>query len=444
MEKVTANAVFRAFQKQKTAIVDFIQKNGLNDEIGLQVVMSETHKPVIAAFIERTGTTMKRGYSEAEKIWPEKLAWMDFSVPTSPARVYLNALENLHLSQRQGSISATTENEVRSIVAQWVQKMKSKEEIVEEIQKLSKVFWKNRADLIAINQIGKAFQYGNFVGMKEYHDAGYLTLKEWSTVGDNRVTKTHTQNQSDWYRELNEVFSGTGDLIPPASDNPRCRCALLYRIGNIRGTQQPKEIQKLLEAWKRKSQINDFFQQLTNHYSYENDIVMQNAMTNWQWSGAEYFWKLANKEISEEEAISLFWWKTEQYAHINEIILNGGYGTEHDGIILNLRNAINSLPRYSKTVWQGISQQDTDLLQKLEKLEKWDIFVPKSFFPTSKKKEKAQEFWEILLKINDPKTGWDFGKIDAMTLQEYEVLFNPGISLEFVRKSWNIYIFNEI
>lgn len=43
---------------------------------------------------------------------------MDFSVPTSPARVYLDALQDLHLSQRQGSISATTENEVRSIVAQ--------------------------------------------------------------------------------------------------------------------------------------------------------------------------------------------------------------------------------------------------------------------------------------------------------------------------------------
>lgn len=444
MEKVTANAVFRALQKQKTAIVDFIWKNGLNDEIWLKVVMNETHKPVITAFIERAGATMKRWYSEAEKIWPEKLAGMDFSVPTSPARVYLNALENLHLSQRQGSISATTENEVRSIVVQWVQKMKSKEEIVEEIQKLSKVFWKNRADLIAINQIGKAFQYGNFVGMKEYYDAGYLTLKEWSTVGDNRVTKTHTQNQSDWYRELNEVFSGTGDLMPPASDNPRCRCSLVYRIGNMRWTQQPKEIQNLLEAWKRKSQTNDFFQQLTNHYSYENDIVMQNAMTNWKWSGAEYFWKLANKEISEEEAVSLFWWKTEQYAYINEIILNGGYGTEYDGIILNLRNAVNSLPRYSKTVWQGVSQHDTVILQKLAKLEKWDIFVPQSFFPTSKKKEKAQEFWETLLKINNPKTGWDFGKIDEMTLQEYEVLFNPGIALEFVRKSWSIYIFNEI
>lgn len=68
MEKVTANAVFRALQKQKNKIVAFIQKNSLNDEIGLKVVMSETHKPVIAAFIERAGITMKRGYSEAEKI----------------------------------------------------------------------------------------------------------------------------------------------------------------------------------------------------------------------------------------------------------------------------------------------------------------------------------------------------------------------------------------
>lgn len=438
MEKVTANAVFRALQKQKTAIVDFIQENGLNDEIWLKVVMNETHKPVITAFIERAGTTMKRWYSEAEKIWPEKLAGMDFSVPTSSARVYLDALENLHLSQRQGSISATTENEVRSIVAQWVQKMKSKEEIVAEIQKLSKVFWKNRADLIAINQIGKAFQYGNFVWMKEYYDAWYVVLKYWSTVNDNRVTRTHTVNQNDGWIFQDKTFSGTDDIMPPASDNPRCRCALIYDIWKKTWEKQPKNIQQKITWSEKRQNFLENFERIKKYYSFKDDVFLQRMLENYEWSLAENLRILMPEWITKEESIAFSRWKSDDYLHINTIFRNG-VSSKYDGLALHLVNAINNFPLYRGGVWRGISHEWT--IEKLKIMKKGDIFVDWGFQSTSKDKKVAKSFWNVIMYITS-KTGRDLGEAD--TLNEKEILLMPATQLVFEKFKNGIYYFIEI
>lgn len=74
-------------------------------------------------------------------------------------------------------------------------------------------------------------QFGNYLPMDELHKDGILVMKYWSTVNDNRVTPTHTQNQNNGWIMLDEAFTGTGDKIAPASDNPRCRCAIEYKVG---------------------------------------------------------------------------------------------------------------------------------------------------------------------------------------------------------------------
>lgn len=96
------------------------------------------------------------------------------------------------------------------------------------------VFSRNRSELIAINQIGKAYQFGEYTTMRELYTAGYDIQKRWSTVHDSRVTETHRQNEADGWIPFNNTFSGTGDLMPPAKDNPRCRCANQYRVGDLR------------------------------------------------------------------------------------------------------------------------------------------------------------------------------------------------------------------
>lgn len=59
------------------------------------------------------------------------------------------------------------------------------------------VFSRNRSELIAIHEMGKAYQYGEYLPMKYAQDEGYEVEKEWSTVNDDRVTETHRINQAD-------------------------------------------------------------------------------------------------------------------------------------------------------------------------------------------------------------------------------------------------------
>lgn len=69
--------------------------------------------------------------------------------------------------------------------------------------------------------------------MREIEDLGNTVEKAWHTVHDERVTPTHTANQSQGKIPLNQVFNGTGDMIPPASSNPRCRCTVKYYVNGI-------------------------------------------------------------------------------------------------------------------------------------------------------------------------------------------------------------------
>lgn len=104
-------------------------------------------------------------------------------------------------------------------------------QIADKITELDPVvFSRNRANIIAIHEVGTAYQYGEYLPMKELKNNGEKVRKYWSTVHDDKVTATHTQNEGDGWVALDHHFSGTGDLLAPASDNPRCRCAILYKI----------------------------------------------------------------------------------------------------------------------------------------------------------------------------------------------------------------------
>lgn len=62
---------------------------------------------------------------------------------------------------------------------------------------------------------------------------GNTVEKEWMTVHDGRVTPSHTANEAQGRIPLSQPFEPTGDMIPPASDNPRCRCTVKYFVNGI-------------------------------------------------------------------------------------------------------------------------------------------------------------------------------------------------------------------
>lgn len=156
---------------------------------------------------------------------------IDFSVPTRPEAEYVQALTTLHLSQRAGSITKTTVDRIRQLIVDGVAQGMTYRQVADNISILDPlVFSRNRAEIIAVNQMGKAYQYGEYLPMKYAQDSGYVVEKFWATVNDDRVTATHRKNQADGYIPLDQPFSGTGDQLAPGSDNPRCRCAVAYRL----------------------------------------------------------------------------------------------------------------------------------------------------------------------------------------------------------------------
>lgn len=128
-------------------------------------------------------------------------------------------------------ISNTTKEQVKPFLLEAAATGESPQALAKKLSD-EFLFSEQRALMIASHEVGTAYEYGNFVPMLDAKARGLKSEKAWLTVGDDRVTPTHTENQDDGWIDIEEAFSGTGDQMPPASDNPRCRCTQLLRIND--------------------------------------------------------------------------------------------------------------------------------------------------------------------------------------------------------------------
>lgn len=120
MEKTTANAVYRALQEDKKDIQEYLRSFGTTKGFldSLENFLSRLGKRVVGAFIPRAKTTLERGANDTKREHRDKIPNLkiDFSIATRPESVYIRVLEELHLSQRKGSISATTLERIKEAV----------------------------------------------------------------------------------------------------------------------------------------------------------------------------------------------------------------------------------------------------------------------------------------------------------------------------------------
>lgn len=237
--RACANAVFREFARERrlvrSALYEIAGKKAVGPQTPLDILLDSFPTLIPDLLAERASQVIQRAAEwQADKYAAETPGFeIDFTVATRPESEYVEALRVLHLSQRAGSITNTTVDRIRAAVVEGVKLGQTYREIGDRITTLDPfVFSRNRAELIAVNQMRKAYQYGEYLPMKYAQDEGYEVEKYWATVNDDRVTQTHRQNQSDGYIHLDDKFSGTGDLLAPGSDNPRCRCAVIYRLSS--------------------------------------------------------------------------------------------------------------------------------------------------------------------------------------------------------------------
>ncbi len=84
----------------------------------------------------------------------------------------------------------------------------------------------SRAHLVAVTEVGNAYEEGNLIAAQGLASAGLEMEKMWETVGDNRVSEGCRENQMAGWIPLDQPFP-SGDDRPLRF--PGCRCTCLYR-----------------------------------------------------------------------------------------------------------------------------------------------------------------------------------------------------------------------
>jgi SPP1 gp7 family putative phage head morphogenesis protein len=110
---------------------------------------------------------------------------------------------------------------------------KTQEEIDKEIKKLTDTLSRERAKVIAQNEMRKAVQEGEQQVMKERG----ARFKVWITTQDDLVSDECQGNESEGPIGIDEIFS-SGVATPPA--HPRCRCSVSF-ITSDRQLDRAKE-----------------------------------------------------------------------------------------------------------------------------------------------------------------------------------------------------------
>jgi hypothetical protein len=84
----------------------------------------------------------------------------------------------------------------------------------------------SRAHLIAVTELGNAYEAGSSIVVRDLQDAGLVMQKSWLTVGDERVSDPCRANQGEGWIPFEQAHS-SGHQHP--LEHPGCRCTELYR-----------------------------------------------------------------------------------------------------------------------------------------------------------------------------------------------------------------------
>lgn len=84
----------------------------------------------------------------------------------------------------------------------------------------------SRAHLVAVTEVGQAYEAGNEIVVNDLTKAGLKMEKKWDTVGDDRVSDGCLENERAGWIPIDEEFP-SGDMRPLRF--PGCRCTALYR-----------------------------------------------------------------------------------------------------------------------------------------------------------------------------------------------------------------------
>lgn len=152
----------------------------------------------------------------------------DLSNPRAVAYIEQNG------ALRVAGINDTTQAAIRNIVTQGTREGWSYDRVAREINRQFTQFAvgrpqehiKSRGHLVAVTEMGNAYEAGSAVVIDDLQAAGLQMEKKWLTVGDNRVSDGCKENQAEGWIAYSQTFQ-SGHARPLRF--PGCRCTTLYR-----------------------------------------------------------------------------------------------------------------------------------------------------------------------------------------------------------------------
>jgi hypothetical protein len=165
-EKLKTRDLYRIFKRQKNELANLLESSNksfqtktTHDE--LQSYLDSINQEDVEYLLTVLPRIMTQGakpeIAKYKDLLPEGYT-LSFKLPTDPASIYLRELEKLHLSEKDGSISKTTNDEVRKLIADGLDAGMSNNAIAKQIREVDPfVFSKSRAELISVQELGQAY-----------------------------------------------------------------------------------------------------------------------------------------------------------------------------------------------------------------------------------------------------------------------------------------------
>lgn len=232
-ERVLQTGIEARFDYEKESVVRrsavlftkaFKRSKGLTEDI--DTILQDLDDEELLAVI-RASAEDALAFGAENTVYDQNLGsiGISFSIQHPLVRQYL-AERGLIWSK----INQTTKDLIKPILIQAAESGQSYNVTAKQIRD-SFAFSKSRSLMIATNEIGNAYEHGNYMMMKEVNDRGFQVTKQWRTVHDDRVTvECNAYERLGWIPFTHPfTTSGLSDDRAPRQSNPRCRCTTLYR-----------------------------------------------------------------------------------------------------------------------------------------------------------------------------------------------------------------------
>lgn len=225
-----------AYFQSEEGVKHIVTKDVRNDITNFLEALPENEE-IADSIVETSGAVYDKGAKDVNAKLKMAEAGVSFDLVNPKATEYLKNLKDLQLSNFRGSIKRETRSRIQKILVDGIEQGQSYSEMSRKIKAQGEagVFSRARSELIAVNQVGRAYGTGNDDMIYEYiQETGAILQKFWQTVDDQQVTPECADNEAKGWIGMEEAFP-SGDEFAPRSSNPRCRCVTSYRRVNLNG-----------------------------------------------------------------------------------------------------------------------------------------------------------------------------------------------------------------